>query len=120
LVADDTLVALVLSEPPGAAGRTGTREIEIAIRCGLPVVIWSRQEPSPGAFADAIRAFVESGVAELPDRARRLRLEALLLRPDERERHLGRHLALLWDDPERQPERGSETSSSAPEGGDGR
>ncbi len=120
LVSDGRIVALVLSEPPGSAGGTGTRELKIAIRCGLPVVIWSRQELSPGAFTDALEAFVgTSGAADLPERVRRLRLDAMLVEA-EHERHLGRHLALLWDDPDRQPERGSVSSLGMPDEGNGR
>jgi hypothetical protein len=107
LASDRTLVALVLSEPPTAVDGTGMRELEIAMRCGLPVVIWTRQESPPGVFAEALQAFIgTSGISDLPDRARRLRLDAMRLSPGERARHLGRHLALLWDDPGRQPERG--------------
>ncbi len=108
LLSDGGIVALVLSQPPGAAAGTGTRELEIAMRCGLPVVIWSRQESQPGAFTEELEAFVgTSGIADLPERVRRLRLDALLAEPGEREGHLGRHLALLWDDPDRQPGHGS-------------
>ncbi len=118
LVSDGRLVGLVLSEPPAGVAGTGTRELEIAMRCGLPVVIWSRQESPPGAFAEALQAFVgASGIADLPDRARRLRLDALLLPAGERDGHLGRHLALLWDDPDRQPERGPIPPLGMPGGG---
>jgi hypothetical protein len=107
LASDRTLVALVLSEPPMAADGTGMRELEIAMRCGLPVVIWTRQESPPGVFSEALEAFVgTSGISDLPDRTRRLRLDAMRLSPGERAGHLGQHLTLLWDDPGRQPERG--------------
>jgi hypothetical protein len=101
LASDEQVAALVLSEPPHASGEVGRHEVAVALRVGLPVVIWNRSVRVDRDM-EALRAFLESGVlADLPRRVRRLRLDALGLEPDNRDEHLGRNLAVLWDDPER-------------------
>jgi hypothetical protein len=104
LAADEQVAALVLSEPPRTSGEVGRHEVAVALRAGLPVVIWNRSV-RPDRGSEALRAFLENGVlADLPRRVRRLRLDALG-EPNDRDEHLGRNLAVLWDNPERQPER---------------
>ncbi|MBL7499773.1 hypothetical protein I6A84_20785 [Frankia sp. CNm7] len=108
LAADETLTALILSEPPDDPGGIGLREVAVALRTGLPVIIWNRS-PGPGDdFGEALRELVTAhDLAGLPTRARQLRLAASRQPEHDNDSvHLGRHLALLWDDPERQPERG--------------
>lgn len=105
LKADERVVSLVLSEPPSRLGQTGQLEVEAALRAGLPVIIWHRSDCTSAAFKEAVtRLISDGGLAQLPLRAKELRLEALRLEPELREDHIGRHLAVLWDDPERRPD----------------
>lgn len=121
LLADRSLVALILSGPPGSVDGSNVGELEIALRCGLPVVMWHRQRSTDDHVTNAMRDFLGTdGLADLRDRARRLRLDAHRLEPHGREQHLGRHLALLWDDPDRQPERGPGPRVSLPSTGETR
>jgi hypothetical protein len=114
LKADDQVVSLVLSEPPVGPGRTGQQEAEAALRAGLPVIIWHRADCGSVDFRAAVKRLIsDRGLAQLPMRAKELRLAALGLEPDQRDSHIGRHLTVLWDDPERRPEHLGHTSGRA-------
>lgn len=105
LKSDHRIVSLILSEPPTETSRVSRQEVEAALRAGLPVIIWHRLDCSGAAFRDAVTRLVsDGGLAQLPVRAKELRSEALRLEPKLREDHIGRHLAVLWDDPERMPD----------------
>jgi hypothetical protein len=105
LKADDRIVSLVLSEPPTRVGETGQQEVEAALRSGLPVIIWHRSDCTSLAFREAVSGLVtKGGVGHLPIRAKELRHAALRLEPALREAHVGHHLTVLWDDPERRPD----------------
>lgn len=104
LKSDDHVSSLVLSEPPDG-DNAGRKEIEAALRSGLPVIVWQRSGRHDSHFREALSLLVAAeGLADLPVRARELRRQALRLDPDARDNHIGRHLTVLWDDPERQPE----------------
>ncbi|WP_131803462.1 MULTISPECIES: VMAP-C domain-containing protein [Pseudofrankia] len=139
-IEDENTVAVALSGPPRRrGGRTG-RELNIALQCGVPIIMWHRGEPTHAA-STALRAFLDGiegepivhvghgGVAVAPadlderpdiagvvgvrpavsqltdlrDRAQRLRARAYRISAASQD--LGWHLALIWDDPDRQPER---------------
>ncbi|WP_239313410.1 hypothetical protein [Frankia sp. Cj3] len=118
LASDERLVALVLSEPPEATGGTGMGEALMALRAGLPVVLWHRSRRLGSEHEDTLRLLVDDGdMSDLPGRVRRLRIDALLEPAGEAGvRHVGRNLAFLWDDPGRQPERGSPGPFGMPRG----
>jgi hypothetical protein len=99
---DEHVVSMVLSEPPH--GDTGRDEMKAALSFGLPVVVWHRTDCSTAAFRQTVADLLaDGGLAHLPTRARDLRLEALRLDQESQDQHVGRHLAVLWDDPRRQP-----------------
>ncbi len=111
---DQQIVCLVLSEPPGTESPAARREFVAAMRAGIPAVLWDRGDLGP-AFREAAADIVqERGLAGVLERTRRWRSEALALGPDEWHGHVGRHLALLLDDPERMP--GPTGSGSEPHG----
>jgi hypothetical protein len=104
LKSDDRWVSLVLSEPP-MAGRNGRHEIQAAFRAGLPVIIWHRRDCTNPDFREAVsRLTSDGGLARLPTHAKELRWEALRLGRESSGDHVGWHLTVLWDDPERKPE----------------
>jgi hypothetical protein len=106
LKSDDQVVSLVLSEPPRADGRIGRQEVEAALRAGLPAIIWHRYDCTSAAFREAVtRLISDRGLAKLPLRAKELRRVALDLEPSKRKDHVGRHLTVLWCDPDRKPDR---------------
>lgn len=98
---DERIVTMVLSEPPPGGPDGAAREIRIALRTGIPIVIWHRSLPPSPPFLQLIEELVAGGgMAELPDRASKLRITASMA-DDENE--VGRGLVLLWDDPFRMP-----------------
>lgn len=93
---DPDLTTVVLSgSPSGGAGRD---ELRSALNAGVPVILWDRRAPAEPVPADMIAALLRGDPAELPDRVRALRKEAAVSAGFT---HAGRHLALLWDDPNR-------------------
>ncbi|SBT94500.1 hypothetical protein GA0115233_109033 [Streptomyces sp. DI166] len=101
---DAHAVCLVLSEPPGDDSGTGRREVLAGLRAGVPAMIWHRSDCSDPAFQDAIGEILQDrGLGSLADRVARWRSDALALGPEEWDAHVGRHLAILLDDPERKP-----------------
>lgn len=103
LSSDDDCVALVLSEPPAADRPHGHQEVRAALYSGLPVVIWHREQSSTQEFRNALEALLADGLRRLPERLAALRRQAAACTPESQENHLGRHLTVLWDDPDRKP-----------------
>lgn len=100
---DEQIVCLILSEPPGADSPAARQEFVAALRAGIPALLWDRSG-SGVAFREAAADIVrDRGLAGLLERTRRWRNEALALGPEGWDGHVGRHLALLLDDPERMP-----------------
>ncbi|ONI70669.1 hypothetical protein ALI144C_49555 [Actinosynnema sp. ALI-1.44] len=93
-----TVVSLILSAPP--TGATYTDEISIALRAGIPMIIWHRWDCDAEEFGAAVdHILYESNAQHLLDRVRVVRANAYA---DGLElRHVGNQLTILWDDPER-------------------
>jgi len=74
--------------------------LKYALLAGIPVAVWLRQPVGdPQQFLDKVEArLAEKGYASLLDLVRQQRLDA-----GWRDDHLGSHVALLWDDPNRLP-----------------
>ncbi|MET7968486.1 hypothetical protein [Micromonospora sp. NPDC005305] len=105
LTADQRWSTLLLSQAPTAANPLGFKEVMTALRAGLPVIVWHRTRPSDTEFWEEIRDMTSDGrIARLPVQARHSRLAALALEPPHADRHTGRNLVVLWDDPDRTPE----------------
>ncbi|MGI5152021.1 effector-associated domain 2-containing protein [Plantactinospora sp. CA-294935] len=94
---------MLLSAP--ATDTNAKEEIMTALRAGLPAIVWHRTEPPDDTFLEEVRTMTGEGrVVELPTHVRKSRLTALRLEPPESDQHVGRHLMVLWDDPDRTPE----------------
>nr|WP_042196291.1 SAV_2336 N-terminal domain-related protein [Kibdelosporangium sp. MJ126-NF4]CEL22523.1 putative serine/threonine protein kinase (regulator) [Kibdelosporangium sp. MJ126-NF4]CTQ89379.1 putative serine/threonine protein kinase (regulator) [Kibdelosporangium sp. MJ126-NF4] len=90
------LVALVLSAPP--TGTTHADEISIALRAGIPLVIWHRGGDQSEEFLSTVQDLLhDTSSRHILDRVRMIRADAYGLGPD----HVGANLAVMWDDPER-------------------
>ncbi|MEU1268526.1 SAV_2336 N-terminal domain-related protein [Streptomyces sp. NPDC005799] len=101
---DPRAVCLVLSEPPGGDAGTGRRELLAGLRAGVPVVIWDRRGRTDDAFREAVHEIVQDLSPDgLMKQVTKWRREALVAGPEEWDRQVGRHLAVLFDDPERKP-----------------
>jgi hypothetical protein len=88
-------VALAQAPVPHAAHMP----LAMALRAGVPVVMWDRRDQPATDFRPTVSQLLTGHVAELPQRVQALRVVAA--RSDTADTHLGRHLAVLCDDPTR-------------------
>jgi hypothetical protein len=104
LSANQSILSLILSEPLKPGNANAREEWSVALRSGVPAIIWHREDCGDGVFRDAVAKLVaDGGLAELPRRVAELRWEALRAEGELAAR-AGRNLAILWDDPDRLPE----------------
>jgi hypothetical protein len=93
------LVSLVLDDPP-MLGRTGQDQLTVGLRAGIPVIVWHRENCDSEEFTVTAKKLLhDDGPGHVLARARMLRASALAEGPDAN--HVGNHLTVLWDDPER-------------------
>lgn len=91
------LVSLVLGDPP-ELGRLGAGQVQVGLRAGVPVMVWHREDCESAEFIDVVEALLhQDGPGDVPQRARRVRANALAEGVD----HVGNHVTILWDDPDR-------------------
>jgi len=102
LVEDDPPVCVVFRQPPPVTRDTGQDLAMAALLAGIPVMIWCRNPGDPQPVKREIeRLLADGGLAELPERVRQLRNEAIQL--GDPEGHLGLNLTVLWDSADRIP-----------------
>jgi vWA-MoxR associated protein C-terminal domain len=92
---DQTYTAVVLGDPPTTSRATW---LKMAVRAGVPVILWDRREQGAKDFREVVGGIVSGFPMSVSDRVAELRASAAR---DGGAGHLGRHLAVLWDDPER-------------------
>ncbi|GGX93567.1 VMAP-C domain-containing protein [Streptomyces hiroshimensis] len=108
LLSDPPPAVAVLSAPPdGARSEEGVHdqlnELAAALRAGVPVVLWDRRNGIDPAFRTALRSLLDSRDPRgLPGLVKSLRISSGDRDPEEYF-VVGRHVALLWDDPNRMP-----------------
>ncbi|MET0426839.1 MAG: hypothetical protein ABW046_23430 [Actinoplanes sp.] len=97
---DHDLTTVVLGSSP--EDRSGGQELQSALHAGIPVILWDHRPGTPDAdMAALLSDLTAASPVELVDRVHALRRHAALLDPADQLQHPGRHLALLWDDPDR-------------------
>ncbi|MEV0639564.1 hypothetical protein AB0I77_32455 [Streptomyces sp. NPDC050619] len=113
-------VMAVLSEPPGSQENvsSGVDELDAALRAGVPIVVWDRRGGVDEAFRNELLELASrTGIHRLPDAVRSLRIGAEGGDPaGGGSSTLGRHAALLWDDPYRLPGGRGEAADSSAQG----
>ncbi|WP_158857875.1 effector-associated domain 2-containing protein [Streptomyces sp. NRRL B-1347] len=120
LLSDPRRVMVVLSDPPGGTGGRGSGVDELAesLRAGVPIVVWDRRGGIDPVFRGELADLAaRTGIHQLPDAVRSLRIEAKAGDAAEGDSTLGRHAALLWDDPYRLPGGGGAMADSSAQGG---
>ncbi|MHB9856605.1 effector-associated domain 2-containing protein [Streptomyces krungchingensis] len=101
---DAQAVCLVLSEPPSNPSGMGRRELLAGLRAGVPAMIWHRSDCSDPQFRNAVAEITQQGnLSGLAERVGTWRREALALGPEGWDQHVGRHMTVLFDDPDRKP-----------------
>jgi len=91
------LVSLMLSAPPQPAAKDRD-EVAVALRAGIPILVWHRQDCDSEDFLATVRELLHGeGLGTVLQRTRQIRASAFMADTG----HVGRFLTLLWDDPER-------------------
>ena len=102
LVEDDRLVCVAFRRPPAHAADPAADAVMAALLGGVPVMIWCRDQASAElAYQEIRRLLEEGGLADLPERVRQLRNQAIQM--GDPAGHPGLSLTLLWDDADRIP-----------------
>lgn len=96
--ATETGVVILSAAPDSEPGR---RELGLALSAGVAVILWDRRGPVGADDRPTIRQLAEGDPGHLLQMLRQLRAEAATASPETASTHLGRHLAVLWDDPNR-------------------
>jgi hypothetical protein len=94
---DLTFTAVVLGTPPTSR----VTRLKMAVRAGVPVILWDRREQRPADFEEVVAVIVSGWPMALDVRVRELRSKAAEVNAAADASHPGRHLAVLWDDPGR-------------------
>jgi vWA-MoxR associated protein C-terminal domain/vWA-MoxR associated protein middle region 0/Effector-associated domain 2 len=90
------VVTCVLSSPPDR--EPGRTELGLALRTGIPVVLWHRGDSTLVEFREAMREVIERpDIRGLPADLKRLRGTAAL--SENRAAWVSRQVTLLWDNP---------------------
>jgi len=119
LLSEPPPAVAVLSSAPGSVGgeqgaHGGSDELGEALRAGVPVVLWDRRGAQDPAFRAALRELLDRHDPRgLPGVVRALRI-ASNDRDSGAETVVGRHVALLWDDPDRMPVAPAGTAAVSP------
>lgn len=92
---DETIVVAILSEPP-TPDSIGERQLALALRNGIPAIIWHRRDPISSDVCENVRATIDAPSAELPERVMRIRRQAWAAPAGPSQ--LWHELALMWDD----------------------
>ncbi|WP_338073242.1 effector-associated domain 2-containing protein [Kibdelosporangium phytohabitans] len=96
---EPVVVAHVLAAPP-AATPASFDEVAVGLRAGIPVMVWHREDCGIEEFVATAKDLLHAEApGRLLDRVRLVRADAFA--NDARQPHVGSHLAVLWDDPER-------------------
>jgi hypothetical protein len=98
---DEKITAVVLGSPPVLSSASGNAQLKMALRAGVPVVLWDRREQRGEDFEEVVESFVNGAPAALVNRVKELRSQAAVMDPSARNDHIGRHLTVLWDNPNR-------------------
>ncbi|KIH98247.1 hypothetical protein LP52_13745 [Streptomonospora alba] len=99
MMAESSGTCLVVGHDPVEHTDPNQDIVRIAWESGVPIMLWCRDERDPEEFRRAVDGLLDTGgVLGLRKHVKDLRSEAMATGDPA---HLGRHLTLLWDDPER-------------------
>lgn len=111
LIDDDTdldILQFILKKKIGVVlGQTSQRDKvlkSIITMAGIPIVVWTRYDDRDVDHSSEMKMLVCSApLIDLPERVLSKRREAIKPQHRQSNNHLGNHLAILWDDPNRFP-----------------
>lgn len=88
------LVSLTLSAPPDGS-ESGGAEVAVGLRAGVPIMVWHREDCDSEEFLAAARELLHGDGPGVLQRTKQVRTTAYMSHAG----HVGRRLALLYDDP---------------------
>jgi hypothetical protein len=98
---DETITAVALGEPPTSASAGRRARFAMALRAGIPVMIWDRRERRGDSFETVVNLLIAGNPMTLATRVRDLRSKAAICDGVSGNEHIGRHIAVMFDDPNR-------------------
>lgn len=100
LLADENCVGLVLSSPPNPIHGVN-QEFAVALRVGLPLILWHRDDCDRPDFRQIASILVDKPLVRVPIRASRLRQQVGTMKAAQRDGQAIMGLAVVWDNPTR-------------------
>jgi len=122
LLTDPLPAVVVLSSPPRgrAEQEEGFDELGECLRVGVPIVAWDRREGRDEKFRRKLADLLaQNEGSDLPEVVKSLRIRARDQHSESSSALIGRHLALLWDDPYRLPEDPGDVGAASTPRGEG-
>jgi hypothetical protein len=98
---NEAISVVVLGEPPMPSRTRGMNRLRMALRAGVPIILWDRREQHDENLKGAIDVLLAGAPLTLARRVKELRSRAVVADAAVRNNHIGRHLTILWDDPDR-------------------
>lgn len=97
---DPQRALMVLSAAPSPQPQPGADELAVALRLGLPALVWHPEESSEALRELVTRLIEGDGLRDLPGRVQASRLAAFDVSATPFEVNIVRGFVLLWDNPE--------------------
>ena len=107
-----TPVCAAFGIPASPHASNGTDDFSVAIRSGIPVMLWPRTQSPQSAYQELRRMLAQNSVLALPDQIWAWRA-TVAKRPSQ---WLGKHLTLMYDDPIRTTKAASSDGGKAERG----
>lgn len=95
LMQNEQLTAVVLGSPPCEGG--ALEALKAAVAEGIGLAVWDRRDPSQPQVRELLKLLIGFAPGQIPAKVHQLRAQAEI--DVEGRQLLGRHIALLWDDP---------------------
>jgi hypothetical protein len=98
---DPQLALVVLTSAPSAQPRPGADELGVALRSGLPALVWHPEVSSAALRAVLARLVEDDGLGDMPGRAQALRRADFHAAEKQSAVSFTHGLVVLWDNPHR-------------------
>lgn len=96
-LSNPNIIGLKLTTAPVQTGKGSV--FALILKTAIPVALWLRQNLANNCD-EKMNGLLQCYIQELPETVKMKRLDAILEPPDT---HIGHHLSLLWEDPDRLP-----------------
>ncbi|MGZ3458252.1 MAG: VMAP-C domain-containing protein, partial [Archangium sp.] len=112
LLRDKVISLLLILTPPTCSESLRREVLSRAMRQGLPIALWVRLEKAAPDSVEELFTLLSKDLRQLRHAVREERRKAQEMPTDDK--HLGRYLSLLWDDPDHRPPDAQVADYSAP------